>query len=154
MLTKRGCHQPVYPQNNTGATGEPSNFASALIFLLLLYKGARTCRVVERSYKFAGKNSVFTASMCIYQRRRTSVKSRFSLSRHREGRCSALSRATPCEAGKRRQKEARGMAQNAFSIQAFEAKRVRVESTRCTGYLDHPFKNKHVQTGKDRRSLL
>ena len=24
----------------------------------------------------------------------------------------------------------------------------------CTGYLDHPFKNKHVQTEKDRHSLL
>jgi hypothetical protein len=29
-----------------------------------------------------------------------------------------------------------------------------VVSIRCTGYLDHPFKNKHVQTEKDRHSLL
>jgi hypothetical protein len=35
MLAKRGCQPLVYPQNRTNATGEPSNFASSLIFLLL-----------------------------------------------------------------------------------------------------------------------
>src|SRR5215469_12629657 len=55
---------------------------------------------------------------------------RSSISRHQEGKCSGSSRATPCKAGNRRQKGARGMAQKAFSMQPCEAKRVRVESAR------------------------
>src|SRR5690349_18075918 len=33
-------HQLVYPQNTTGAIVEPSHFASSLILILLMYKGA------------------------------------------------------------------------------------------------------------------
>jgi hypothetical protein len=40
MIEMRGCQLLVYPQNRTSATGEQSDFASSLIVLLLMYKGA------------------------------------------------------------------------------------------------------------------
>src|SRR5215831_7135621 len=52
---------------------------------------------------------------------------RSSISRHQEGKYSGLLRTPPVEAGKRRQNH---MRENAVSIQSFEARRVRVESTR------------------------
>jgi hypothetical protein len=40
MFKKRGDHQLVYIQSSTNTTGEQSNFASSLIFMLLIYEGA------------------------------------------------------------------------------------------------------------------
>jgi hypothetical protein len=40
MCGDRGIHQRVYLKNTTNATKKPSNFASSLIFLLLMYKRA------------------------------------------------------------------------------------------------------------------
>jgi len=65
MLEKRGCQQLVYPQNRTRATGEQSNFASSLIFLLLMYKGARKCKDAERSYSQCGARW-FLLLRCLY----------------------------------------------------------------------------------------
>src|SRR5215470_8977334 len=52
---------------------------------------------------------------------------RSSISRPQAGRSSGLSRTPPVEAEKKRQSR---MEENAFSIQSFEARRVRVESAR------------------------
>jgi len=40
MLEKRGCHELVYLRETRIAMSEQSNFASSLIVLLFMYKGA------------------------------------------------------------------------------------------------------------------
>ena len=50
MLEKRGCHELVYLRETIIARSEQSNFASSLIVLLFMYKGAcvRSYWAVER----------------------------------------------------------------------------------------------------------
>ncbi len=60
MLEKRGCQPLVYPQNRTNAIAEPSNFASSLIFLLLMYKVPENAGVESEATTLRGKVVIFS----------------------------------------------------------------------------------------------